>query len=484
MNQGASGHFIFVTGEKLRGVSLEITDEIRESHAVLSAYNVDFLDYVRKNPQCLERSSFSALDHRNDLVQFPLQSWPTFVGHEFQHEISRAAVGITRLIKCIPERFFGSDPVKLASYYLLEDHHSSILVELLNLREHVDGLINRHDFVYGATGFKCLECNMTSYLGGWNAGIFAQWYGEIPVLQPFFSALSHELTYADIPRNFFRHMFQRAQGRLPIGNEFNVAFVIPQKERPEHTAVDFARSKIQEIANRGGPHIEASVGTCDYADFQADARGLFLNGKRINVVVENQNGFVSREIFRNLFMGSIDVYNGPLTVIYNDKRNLALLSEAQNSDLLTAEEQDFVREFIPWTRELKSGRSEFDGERIDLVEFVESHRERLVLKPARSAHGERVHIGSKMGPAAWLSVLEQALQADDSWIVQELVESLPFLFQNGRSGASPHDMVWGFFVFGDQYGGTLLRMLPKEGSGIVNAAQGAMEGALIEVQEP
>ena len=463
---------------------MEITDEIRETHAALSACSLEFLDYVCKNPECQHRSSFALLDRGDDLVRFPLQSWPTFVSRPFRQEIVRAAVGVTRLIKSIPERFFDADPHKLASYYSLDDRYSSIMVELLKMREHVDGLITRHDFVYSASGFKCLECNMSSFLGGWNTGVFARWYSQIPVLQQFFSALPHGLIYTDTPRNFFLHILQQAQGRLRIESEINVAFVIPSGDSPRRAAVEFGRSKLREIVNYDSHRITADVVTCNYADFRDDQSGLFLGDKRIDIVVEYTDGFISREVFRNLLMGNIDVYNGPLSVLYSDKRNLALLSEALGSESLSAEESSLIREFIPWTRELKPGNTVYLGDGVNLLDLVESLRQNLVLKPARSAHGERVCIGHKVSAAEWSSTVRNALQEKNPWIVQEQVESLPFLYQSGQSGATPHDLVWGFFVFGDNYAGTFLRMLPKGGSGVVNAALGAVEGAIIEVDDP
>jgi hypothetical protein len=67
-------------------------------------------------------------------------------------------------------------------------------------------------------------------------------------------------------------------------------------------------------------------------------------------------------------------------------------------------------------------------------------------------------------------------------VVQDYVESLPYLYQCGEQGCAEHDLVWGFFAFGDVYGGGFLRMMPKGGSGVVNAAQGASEGVIMETQ--
>jgi hypothetical protein len=65
--------------------------------------------------------------------------------------------------------------------------------------------------------------------------------------------------------------------------------------------------------------------------------------------------------------------------------------------------------------------------------------------------------------------------------VQEIAESLPYLYQSGDYGCSIHDMVWGPFVFGERYGGVVLRMQPAAAGGPVNLNLSASEGIVLEV---
>jgi hypothetical protein len=69
------------------------------------------------------------------------------------------------------------------------------------------------------------------------------------------------------------------------------------------------------------------------------------------------------------------------------------------------------------------------------------------------------------------------------WIVQEHVESRPYLYPP-RPGAEPvpQTVIWGLFCAGWQYAGGWLRMLPQgTGDGIVNSSRGAAEGGILEV---
>jgi hypothetical protein len=72
----------------------------------------------------------------------------------------------------------------------------------------------------------------------------------------------------------------------------------------------------------------------------------------------------------------------------------------------------------------------------------------------------------------------------EQWLVQECVDSHPFIFQRGEDDYEPHDGAWGFFVFGDRYAGGWTRVLPSSNKkGVVNAHQGAQMAMIFEVDE-
>ena len=461
---------------------MEITDEIRQAHASLSEVSLRFLEFVCRNQECQDRSNFSLLGRHHDLIEHRLQSWPIFVGQSFHQELARSSVVVTGLIKSVPERFFNADPRKLSQFYALDERYTSVLTELLKMRHHSDGMVSRNDFVYGPSGLKCLECNMSSNLGGWEVGVYASWYSQVPVLKPFFGELSTDLVYIDVPFNFFQHIVQRAQKRPANEKTIHIAFIVPEKSNVTLRGFEkFCRNKLQEAAGDSNHPIQAYVSVCENSDFREHRGKLYLGDRRVDVVLERTYGLISREVFRNLLIGNVDVYNGPLTALYADKRNLALLSDSVGTDRLTQEESNLVAKLIPWTRELEPGTTLYGDERVDLLNLVEAQRQRMVLKPARSSSGEGVCLGRHVNADDWTTAVQEALASERPWVVQEHVESYPFLCQSGQFGASPHDVIWGPFVFGDRYAGTFLRMLPKEISGVVNRIQGAVDGTIIKV---
>jgi hypothetical protein len=105
-----------------------------------------------------------------------------------------------------------------------------------------------------------------------------------------------------------------------------------------------------------------------------------------------------------------------------------------------------------------------------------------VIKKARSVGGVHVVIGRLSSTEEWDAAISAALAGGD-WIAQEHVESRSFLFQSGEHGCCPHDVIWGPFVFGARYAGTILKMQPKPLGGVVNLWRGATEGIVFEVDD-
>jgi len=147
----------------------------------------------------------------------------------------------------------------------------------------------------------------------------------------------------------------------------------------------------------------------------------------------------------------------------------------------TAEERQIFRRHILWTRLLYDRRTSLpEGETGDLLPFVRSHHDMLVLKPNRSYGGDRVIIGYAVEQDEWEHELDQALADSEPWVVQRLaslpVTEFPVVDDDGRVHVEPFYTVMGFAP--TKYGlGILGRASQKQ---VVNVAQrGGMCGVLI-----
>jgi hypothetical protein len=104
---------------------------------------------------------------------------------------------------------------------------------------------------------------------------------------------------------------------------------------------------------------------------------------------------------------------------------IALLSDERTRPLLPGPVADRLRTALPWTRLLEQRTTEAGGDTVDLVDWVLTHRESTVLKPADGRGGDRVHVGRECSGAEWAAAVGTALADPGQWLVQELLEPDP-----------------------------------------------------------
>jgi hypothetical protein len=442
-----------------------------------------FLVYVTGEPERTRRLDHLGGDYPgwlHDLYRgCPLQSWPTFVGAETLAEIRGATVGLTRLVKSIPERLLGGDRRRIAAHYGLPNE--ALVTLLLGSPNGLDGALVRNDFIDTPAGFKCLEVNAGS-VGGWWFGYLEERFRSHPVIARFFAAEPVRPCYRDSLAEMLRHVIAHNLGKsTAAGGTLNVAIVI---EQTQLGGEDARISRIyRELLAASGSGLSGSVVLCRY-----DALGVRENriwyqqdGRPIQAILEMSKEKPPDGIFRSFKLGRVSLYNGPVNALLNDKRNLALLSEHADSPLLTAAERDLVRRYLPWTRTVSPGPVTYRGVTRPLPELLLAQREDFVLKPAVGFQGRGVALGRLTRPDTWAGLVREAV-AKGGWLAQERLDSRAYLYQDGEQGYAEHDVVWGLFCFGDSYGGGFLRMMPRgTGDGVINSARGASEGILFEV---
>ena len=106
--------------------------------------------------------------------------------------------------------------------------------------------------------------------------------------------------------------------------------------------------------------------------------------------------------------------------IIHKKALFAVLTDARYQGLFTATEQEMIRGHVPWTRRVRAGKSDYFGDEIDLLEFMDHHRQRLVLKPNDDYGGHGIYIGWNTDEIGWDEAIHNAL-ANGDYLVQERV---------------------------------------------------------------
>jgi len=454
------------------------SDELAAAHRALSPVDLAFREEARRSPELLDRATFQAMEPDGDLVDRPVQPWPTFVGRETQAELAAASLGVCALLKSVPERLFGNDTAALARAYGLPQQFVEVALAEPN------GLattIARGDFISTAQGWRCIEFNISARLGGWESQLILERARLVPALARFCARESVAFACRDTLRELFAHVLAEArrQGLLE-GGELNVAIVRDRREVARRATVERFHQQLAASCAELADGLVGRVFEARAEDVVLWRNDLYLGRLRIHAVIV-WSADTPKPVYRSFKMGRIALFNGPVEHLLSNKLALALLSENAERDVFSAAERALIARHVPWTREVVAGRRlDFRGEPRPLEELLAAHREELVLKKGFSHGGYGVAVGRFTAPEAWLDLGRRAA-AQGGWEIQELVESLPYLYQTGARGCAPHEVIWGPFVFGDRYAGAFLRMQPKSTRDIVNLSQAASQGVLVEV---
>jgi hypothetical protein len=460
-----------------------IPDDVRAVHARMSPVDLRFREMASTDAQCLSRDTFAKLDSKSPLLKYALQSWPTFVDRSHVRELAQVSTGLSQLIRSLPARAFDDDPSRIARYYGIDEGFAQVMIEPPN---GIASALSRGDFVYGRKGFQCVEFNMTSNLGGWETGLLASMLLRVEPIARFVRESGIRISFKNTFRLLIVHVIELARREgLIDGGELNLLIGTREAEilARDPQVFQFLDHELQAAIREHAPDLKGVALVQNYADLTMRGSALYYGARRIHSVVERHVDSTDEAVFRCFKARSLNLYNGPASWILSDKRNVALLSSLAETDILLPAEQALVRDHVPWARRLNADEeARFEGESVKVESLVRMQRERFVLKKARSLGGQHVFLGRFSTAEQWGTAIDAAVASGD-WIVQEYVESLPYLFQAGSVGCCPHDVVWGPFVFGSRYCGAILRVQPKALEGIVNLTRGATEGIILEVDD-
>jgi hypothetical protein len=133
--------------------------------------------------------------------------------------------------------------------------------------------------------------------------------------------------------------------------------------------------------------------------------------------------------------GAVCMVNSFQSKLIHKKALFAVLTDQRRAALFSSEEQEAIRKHVPWTRLVRQEKSDYFGKEVDLIEYIKSNRNKLVLKPNDDYGGHGITIGWNSDEAAWDSALQDAL-ANGDYLAQERVptarEVFPALTDDGQ----------------------------------------------------
>ncbi|HVK25689.1 MAG TPA: hypothetical protein VM677_30385 [Actinokineospora sp.] len=382
-----------------------------------------------------------------------------------QSEMDAFAADVARAVDLVfdlPDRLFDGDLVRF--------HHAlgTDPGRLLGMADtSAPPRFGRVDAYHDGTGFKVLEFNVGSDVGG------QDWVGAVPralLGVPAFGSFAERnaLAYTDtvtVVAELLRELGVAATG----GRDPVVAMVglpgdvdpgpwLPFQLMLREAGFECHFCGLTDLRVRGGRvHLGDTPVDVVYRLFQTD-----------HVIGDPDAVEIVEHLTRAHAEGDLVFFTPMRTEVFQNKSCMALLSDPRVA--LSADERALVDRILPWTRAL--GPTALDDR--DLVEQCRERREHLVLKPNSLYGGRGITAGWEVDDAEWWRALRAA--APGGAIVQERVVPRVEPLVNPATGESePWEGCWGlYYTPAGGYAGGGCRLLPH-GSARISEADGDRE---------
>jgi hypothetical protein len=344
----------------------------------------------------------------------------------------------------------------------------------------------RADLYQDAGGFRLMEFNLGSALGGMENIEICQVMLRHPVLAKF--AATQLLTFVD--------SMAEEIVNLRAATGFGAA------TSPVVAVTDWPRS----YARNQGPFIHAIAARwreqgldahgCHISQLEYRNGKVWLDGRKVDVIarkwvsenlLEPDAPELLDPIFAAVARDEVQLFIPMDVALSASKSALAMLSGEDGRADLNKAEQGAVDRLLPWTRQLVPGLVTLeDGHRVDLYEYALGHQDDLVLKPSMgfSGHGVLPGWDANTSPQLWRQKLDEGMHGP--YVLQRRIRPARELFPGPQGALDPWIVVWGLFTAVNGLGGVLARAAPAaSGVTVLNTGSGASIGCcLYPVAEP
>jgi uncharacterized circularly permuted ATP-grasp superfamily protein len=217
--------------------------------------------------------------------------------------------------------------------------------------------------------------------------------------------------------------------------------IVDWKEVPTWSEFEILKDRFERM---GIP-----VELADPRELEFDGKRLIANGKSIELLYRRVliNDIVARPkeceaIVNAHASGLVCVANNFRCKIPHVKAFFAVLTDEQNARYFSTEERELIQRHVPWTRLVADVKTAYDGEPIELLEYIRKNQKTLVMKPSDEYGGKGVTLGWEVEKKEWENAIEQALPGGKSakeqgcWIVQERIPmrrgTFPFIGKGNK----------------------------------------------------
>lgn len=411
--------------------------------------------------------------------KYPISSWPIVINKQLAENLEEVSTFIPSVLKKVPSLYFDNNIAKIADFYF-NGNKNTAKFSLMCHNKSVD-VSCRLDLTYTEGGFKVLEVNMGSSIGGME---FQNFEPIIKKLHPELQQPSNGSSYKSKKTQniYVKFLVDKVLEYVANVEEVNIFLVSEAyqdanlKEMIRGFYNELLTNELQTRNLKGTIYLD-SIDQLKFKNQQ-----LTYNDKSVQAVLilDFALNNITPDVFKALISNKAYFPDHLGTMFLRDKRNLALLRRLATADKFEASENTRILQYIPWTEIVDDIDITYDGEVYNMLTLLRKRKDDFVIKISDGLQGNDVFVGKFLTAHEWEKAIIHSLESK-SYIAQKFSDSIDVYAPNKDNQWVPHKLVWGAFGFGETYGGTWVRMSAnKNDSGIINSATGAVEAIVYE----
>jgi len=391
----------------------------------------DYNSLIERNPALLDDSR-AYLTEQMNAVRFVFGGRmlspylrPHFVTRHQWGEITAACETVWGAIEKVG-RMASTDPLMLEQIGLTEGERELVAVDPgyqeVSVTSRLDSFLTKE-------AYQFVELNAECPAGIAYQDVAAEIFSELPLMREF--KRDHKVTpmyCRDRMLNALLAVYSRVRG---ASDKPHIA-IVDYKGLPTQREFELFKQYFEASGFRttiADPRdLELREGQLCHGDFKIDLVYRRVLTTELLEKIDECRPFV--DAYRT---GAAVFVNSFRTKYVHKKMLFAVLTDERHQHYFTDAERVAIQKSVPWTRRLENTRSTYKGTQIDLLEFVRTSRDRLVLKPNDDYGGHGIFIGWESDESAWDLAIEDALKGD--YLTQERVttsrEVFPFVDRTG-----------------------------------------------------
>ncbi len=262
-------------------------------------------------------------------------------------------------------------------------------------------------FIFDDTGeFRLTEYNAETPAGAAYNDALLEAFADLPAMREF------ERQYRVYPlpcRHGVFHVLMDAWRQFSGGRGKPRIAIVDWPGLPTQTEFVLFQRYFQELG------LECSI--LDPRELEFREGALWGGGGRIDLVYKRvlvtelvERCGLDTPLLQAVKARAVCMVNSLRGKLLTKKASLAVLSDERNTHLFSVAQRRAIGAFVPWTRIVEERNTVYNGQTVDLVRFLEDHREWMVLKPNDDYGGAGIILGWEATEEQWQEGIRRALE--------------------------------------------------------------------------